>query len=75
MSEVGPCADFMFIVSIESGAKLFNSPGWDILFSVVYDYCVKVFFGCVYVSVVLFSSEVNITMYHFTKISLPKFLS
>ena len=40
MSEVVPCADFTFNVSIESGAKLFNSPGWDIQFAVMYDYLV-----------------------------------
>ena len=51
MSEVVPCADFVFKVSIESGAKLFNSLGWVILFAVMYDYLVEVFFGCVYVSV------------------------
>ena len=49
-----PCADFMFNVSIESGAKLLNSPSWDILFAAVYDCGVKVFYGCVYVSVALF---------------------
>ena len=41
MSEVVPCADFLFNVSIESGAKLCNSLGWDILFVVVCDYGVS----------------------------------
>ena len=54
VSEMVPCSDFMFDVSIESGAKLFNSTGWDILFAVMYDYLVDVFYGCVYVSVVVY---------------------
>jgi len=53
VSEVVPCADFMFNVSFQSRTKLFNSPGWDILIAVVCDYDVKVFYGCVYVSVVV----------------------
>ena len=48
------CADFMFDVSIESGAKLFNSPGRDIRFAVTYDYLVEVFYSCVYVVVVVY---------------------
>ena len=57
VSEVVPCADFMFNVSIETGAKLFNSPGWDVLFAVMYDYLVEVFHGCVYVVVVVEVSQ------------------
>ena len=49
MSEVVSCTDFMFNVLIESGTKFFNRSGWDILFAVVYDCGVKVFYGCVYV--------------------------
>ena len=41
-------------VSIESADKLHNSPGRDILFSVVCEYGVKFFYGYVYVSVVVY---------------------
>ena len=54
VSEVVPYADFMFNVSIESRAKLFNSPGWFIPFAVMYNYLVEVFHGCVLVSVVVY---------------------
>ena len=52
MSEVVPCADFMFNVSIESGAKLLNSPVWDTYFAVMYDYLVEVFHGCVHIGLI-----------------------
>ena len=54
MSEVVPCVDFIFNVSIRSGAKLFNSPGRDILFATVCECGVRVFCGCLYVSVVVY---------------------
>ena len=41
MSEMVTCADFMMNVSTESGAKLFNIPGWDVLFAVTYDFLVE----------------------------------
>ena len=53
MSKVVPYEAFMFNVSIESKVKLFNSPGWDLLFAFVYDCRVEVFYGCVYVRVVV----------------------
>ena len=54
VSEVVPCADFVSDVSIESGAIMFNSPGRDMLFTVVYDDGGEVFSGCVYVSEVVY---------------------
>ena len=32
-----PCADFVSDVSIESGAKVFDSPGWDTVFAIFGD--------------------------------------
>ena len=37
-SDVVPCADFVSHVSTESGAKAFDSPGWDMEFTVFGDY-------------------------------------
>ena len=54
MSEMTPCAGFMFNVSIESAAKVFNCPGWDLLFAVMYDCDVKIFNVCIFVSVVVY---------------------
>ena len=54
VSEVVPCADFVSDVSIESGAIMFNSPGRDMLFTVVYDDGGEVFSGCVFVSEVVY---------------------
>ena len=54
MSEVVPCADFVSDVSMESGAIMFYSPGWDMLFTVVYDDRGEMFCGCVYVSEVVY---------------------
>ena len=48
-----PCADFVSDASMESGAIMFYSPGWDILFTVVYDDRGEAFGGCVYVSEML----------------------
>ena len=45
-----PCADFVSNVSMEIGAIMFYSSGWDMLFTVVYDDSGEVFGGCVYVS-------------------------
>ena len=53
MSEMVPCADFVSDVSMESGAIMFYSPSWDMLFTVVYDGKGEVFGGCVYVSEVV----------------------
>ena len=53
MSEMVPCADFMFDVPIETGTILLNSSSWDVLFAVVCDYCIEVFYGSVYVCVVV----------------------
>ena len=38
MSEMVPCADFVFDGPIESGTILLDSSGWDVLFTVVCDY-------------------------------------
>ena len=54
MSEAVPCADFVSNVSMESGAIMFYSPGWDMLVTVVYDDTGEVFGGCVYVSEVVY---------------------
>ena len=54
MSEVVPCADFVSDVSMESGAIMFYSPGWDMVFTVVYDDRSEIFGGCVYVSEVVY---------------------
>ena len=48
-----PCADFVSNVSMEPGAITFNSPGWDMVFAVVYDDRCEIFGGCVYVSEVV----------------------
>ena len=53
VSEVVPCADFVFNISIESGAKSFICPGWDMMLAVGCDCCVQIFYGCVYKSVVV----------------------
>ena len=47
MSEVVSCSDFVFDVSIETGAIMFYSPGGDVLFAVVSDDGGEVFCGCV----------------------------
>ena len=39
-SDVIPCADFVSDVSIESGAKLFDSPVWDMEFT-LFDYYIS----------------------------------
>ena len=44
----------LMFLSIESGAELFKSPGRDILFTVVIDCRVEVFYDCVYNSVVVY---------------------
>ena len=54
MSEVVLCADFVSDVSIESGTIMFYSPGWKMLFTVVYDDRGDVFGGCVYFSEVVY---------------------
>ena len=54
MSEQVPCADFVFRVSLESKAIVFNSPGWDTLFVVEYDCHVELIYRSVYVSVVVY---------------------
>ena len=54
MSEVIPCADFVSDVSMESGAIMFYSPGWDMSFTVVYDDRGEMFCGCGYVSEVVY---------------------
>ena len=54
MSEVVPCADFVSNVSMEPGAIMFYSPGWDMVFAVVYDDRCEIFGGCVYVSEVVY---------------------
>ena len=38
MSEVVPCTDFVSHVPVESGAKVLDSPGWDMEFAVFGDY-------------------------------------
>ena len=68
VSEVVPCADFMFNVSIESGAKLFDSPGWDIYFAVVCDCLVEVFYGCIYVVVVVYVEVCQCVVYVLCKV-------
>ena len=62
MSEVVPCADFVSDVSMESGAIMFYSPGWDMMFTVVYDDRSEVFGGCVYVSEVVYASCVSMLL-------------
>ena len=54
MSELVPCADFVFYVFIESKAIVFNSLGWNTLFAVVYDCHVELIYRSVYVSVVVY---------------------
>ena len=54
MSELVPCADFVFYVSLESKDIVFHSPGWDTLFAVVYDCNVELIYRSVYVSVVVY---------------------
>ena len=54
VSEMVPSADFVFYVSIESGAILLDCPGGDMLFTVVYDCGGEVFRGCVYVCEVVY---------------------
>ena len=51
-SEVVPCADFVSDVFIEPGAKLFDSPSWDMEFA-VFDDCVN-FGEVVYVEICKF---------------------
>ena len=38
---------------MEAGAIMFHSPGWDMVFTVVYDDGSEIFGGCVYVSEVV----------------------
>ena len=47
LSKVVACVKFKSNFSIETGAVVFNSPGWDELFTVVYDRGCEVFGGCV----------------------------
>ena len=54
VSELVPCADFVFHVSIESKAIVFNIPGWDTLFVVVYNFDAEFIYRGVYVSVVVY---------------------
>ena len=54
VSEVVPFADFVSDESMESGAIMFHSPGWDMLFTAMYDGSGEVFCGCVYVSEVVY---------------------
>jgi len=53
VSEVVPCTDFEFDVSIESGPVVFYRPGWDMLFTVVCDDGGEVLCGGVYVGEVV----------------------
>ena len=54
MSEVAPCANIVFHVSIESGAVMLNNLSSDILLVIVYNNGVEVFYGGVYFSVVVY---------------------
>ena len=54
MSELVHRADFVFNVSNESWAKLFNISVWNISFVYVCDCGFKILCDCVYVSVVVY---------------------
>ena len=54
MSELVPCADLVFYVFIECKAIVFNSPGWDTLFAVVFDCDAELIYRGVLVSVVVY---------------------
>ena len=46
-AEMITCFEFVADFSGETGAVLLDSPGWDVLFAVVYDYGREMFCGCV----------------------------
>ena len=63
MSEVVPCTNFVSDVSIESRAKVFNSPGWDMEFAIFGDCVGYVFDGCVDVGEVFYVEVCKFSVY------------